>query len=151
MHTSPSPARGDRSLYGLVRVAAPVVLAVGTVAAAVLWLSTGGDIPGAGASPVTLSSHDGVVAAARAGRKDARAFRPSAKTAARGPREVAHHERPAAASNRTTRPSRPRPGPGSPSHGPKPAPSPKPSPPAPQPPQQDAAPPPPPPPPPPAG
>src|SRR4051794_29963904 len=119
MHTTPNPVRGDRSLYGQVRVAAPVVLAVGTLAAGVLWLSTGGDTPGAGASPVTLSSHDGVVAAARAGRKGARAFRLSTKTAARGPREAAHHERPAAASNRTTRPSRPRPRPGSPSHGPK--------------------------------
>src|SRR2546423_10063190 len=133
MHTSPSPARGDRSLYGLVRVAAPVVLPVGTLAAGVLWLSTGGDTPGAGASPVTLSSQDGVVAAARARRDGPRSFRPSAKTAARGPRAAAHHELRATASNRTTRPSPPRSRPGSPNDGPKPAPSPKPPTPAPQP------------------
>jgi hypothetical protein len=142
MPTRPNvPARSGRSLYGLVRVAAPFVLAIATLAVGVLWVSTG-QTPGAGAAfPVTLSHHDAVVQAARAERTGAAAARSSARTAARAPREAVRHALPAITSSRTTRPAPPHLRPGSPTQGsPRPSPSPTPTP-------QDAAPPPTPPPP----
>ena len=71
-------ARGGRSLYGLIRVAAPFVLAIAALAAGVLWVSTGGGTSGAGAaSPVTLSH----------GTPSSKPHEPSATTArASGPR-----------------------------------------------------------------
>ena len=136
-------ARGGRSLYGLIRVAAPFVLAIAALAAGVLWVSTGGGTSGAGAaSPVTLSHGDAVIEAARAERHDRKSLGPSVVAATRAPGEAVRHARPTttSGSERTSRPSRPQPRPGNPK---SPAPTPSPTP-TPTPPQQEAAPPPPP-------
>jgi protein TonB len=149
MQTPPNLPAPEGRCHGLARAAAPIALAIASLAAGALWLSTGGGTRGAdAASPVTLSPHEAVVEAARAGTG---ASTSSAKTVTPAPRDVARHARPETVSKRTSRPSPARRRPGSPSTGtPKPSPQP-PSTPAPQ---QEAAPPPlppPPPPPPPAG
>jgi len=93
MPTPPSaPAPEGRSRSGLTRAAAPIAVAIASLAAGALWLSTGGGTSGAdAASPVTLSPHGAVVEAARAGTS---ASTSSAKTVTRAPRSAARHARP---------------------------------------------------------